>query len=151
MRNTTKLLAILLTATGLTAGSAHADLLGAGIGGLIGSQFGRGDGKLAMTAIGAVVGDRMTQAPMQVMPQQAYGYAPPPVAYGYQNAPRTYYEPEYQYAPAPVVVRVPAPVYYPSYNYAYHRERPWGGNYYGYEGRRFGYGHGYENHERHYH
>jgi hypothetical protein len=148
MRKITKLFSILLTALGLTAGSVHADILGAGIGGLIGSQFGSGDGKLAMTAIGAVIGDRMTQTQMQVMPQQTYGYAPPPVAYGYQNAPGNYYEPSYQYAPAPIVVRVPRPVYYQNNNYAYNRERSWGRNY-GYENRR--YGHGYDRRERHYH
>ena len=148
MRKTTRLISILLTTLGLTAGSVHADILGAGIGGLIGSQFGRGDGKLAMTAIGAVIGDRMTQTPTQVMPQQAYGYAPPPVAYGYQNAPSNYYEPSYQYAPARVVVRVPTPIYYQNNNYTYSREHSWNRNY-GHENRRYGYG--YDRHERHYH
>lgn len=48
-------------ALAITSGSAHADIIGAGIGGLIGSQFGQGNGKIAMAALGAVIGDRVTE------------------------------------------------------------------------------------------
>lgn len=148
MKKVTRLAGVLLATLGLTAGTAHADLLGAGIGGLIGSQFGSGNGKIAMAALGAVVGDRMTQS-TPIIASDNYGYAPPPITYGYQ--PRIY-APSYNYAP-PVVVRVPTPIYYQNNNYAYRQDRHWNR---GYEGDYRGHG-GYgrmhdhrEGFERHY-
>lgn len=141
MKRTTRLISILLASLGLVASNAHADLIGAGIGGLIGSQFGSGDGKIAMAAIGAVVGDRMTQSAPVVVAGN-YGY-PAPVVYGYQSQPRIIV-PNYPYNP-PIVVRAPAPAYYPNYNYAYRQERYWHRGY----GRDFdrGYGHMRGHHE----
>ena len=93
-------------ALGTSIQIAQADILGAAVGGLIGSQFGQGNGKLAMTAIGAVIGDRMTE--------QSYG-SPHSSNYSYQPDPydRRYSGPNYQ---APVRINV-----YPSQPYYSHR------------------------------
>lgn len=60
---TSKMMAALAVASALTlAGCAEgnnrpgATLLGAGLGGLLGSQFGSGDGRLAVTALGTLAG-----------------------------------------------------------------------------------------------
>lgn len=60
---TPKIMAALAIASALTlAGCAEgnnrtgATLVGAGLGGLLGSQFGSGDGRLAMTALGTLAG-----------------------------------------------------------------------------------------------
>jgi surface antigen len=61
-----------------------ATLLGAGLGGLLGSQFGGGDGRLAMTAIGTLAGaaigsqvgkrmDEVDRMKMREAEQRAYG------------------------------------------------------------------------------
>jgi hypothetical protein len=139
MNKSTKLFSMLLLTLGFSIGNAHADLLGAGIGGLIGSQFGSGDGKIAMAAIGAVVGDRLTEPPRQAIAQDNYGYAPQVQTYGYQQNPGVnYYAPTYRYTP-PVVVRapMPMPIYY-SNNYGYQNNRSWGRNegHYGHRERR---------------
>ena len=62
---TPKIMAALAIASALTlAGCAEgnnrtgATLVGAGLGGLLGSQFGSGDGRLAMTALGTLAGAR---------------------------------------------------------------------------------------------
>ncbi len=62
-----------------TAQVAKADLLGAATGAVIGSQFGKGNGKIAMAAIGAVIGDRATQ------PQNYYG-GQPQYSQGHHNS-----------------------------------------------------------------
>lgn len=86
----------------LLSQAANADLLGAAAGGIIGSQLGRGNGRVAMAAVGAVIGDRLTSPPPNGYNQRYYsGY---PVQPGYvASAP--------VYAPAPVYV---APSYYAS-------------------------------------
>lgn len=77
-----KVLATLLIAT--SAISAKADVLGAVAGGILGSQFGQGNGRVAMAAAGAVIGDRLTTPTPTYLPSQQYqgGY--------YQNNNRTY-------------------------------------------------------------
>lgn len=61
-----------------------ATLLGAGLGGLLGSQFGSGDGRLAMTALGTLAGaavgssvgkrmDEVDRIKMREAEQRAYG------------------------------------------------------------------------------
>jgi len=77
-----KVLATLLIAT--SAMSAKADVLGAVAGGLIGSQFGQGNGRVAMAAVGAVIGDRLT-APTPT-------YVPQPQYQGYYQGQGTYYQ-----------------------------------------------------------
>lgn len=52
---------LILVALTFVSSYSHADIIGAGIGGLIGSQFGQGNGKIAMAALGAVVGDRISE------------------------------------------------------------------------------------------
>jgi hypothetical protein len=54
-------LRLFLIALTFVSSYSHADIIGAGIGGLIGSQFGQGNGKIAMAALGAVVGDRVSE------------------------------------------------------------------------------------------
>lgn len=49
--------AIVLT---LAALPARADVIGAIVGGAVGSQFGKGNGRIASAAIGAVIGDRIS-------------------------------------------------------------------------------------------
>ena len=83
MKHTKILLSLLITAS--VASTAHADVLGAVAGGLIGSQFGQGNGRIAMAAVGAVVGDRVTTPSPVYMQQQGY-YQPRPVRY-YSSTP----------------------------------------------------------------
>jgi hypothetical protein len=52
---------LILIALSLMSSYSKADIIGAGIGSLIGSQFGQGHGKIAMLALGAVVGDRISE------------------------------------------------------------------------------------------
>ncbi len=59
-------------ALAITSGSAYADIIGAGIGGLIGSQFGQGNGKIAMAALGAVIGDRVSEGVSSPTRMEAY-------------------------------------------------------------------------------
>lgn len=61
-------------ALAIASGSAHADIIGAGIGGLIGSQFGQGNGKIAMAALGAVIGDRVSEGVSSHRNDGAYIY-----------------------------------------------------------------------------
>jgi hypothetical protein len=112
----------------------YADPLGAIIGGIAGSQFGQGNGKIAMTIIGAVAGDLATpqyQNTRVISNYQTAYYAPPI----YNSAP-VYYEPprpRIYYTPpvAPQVYYQPAPVYqYPYQSYRSGFERRFHGNHY---------------------
>jgi hypothetical protein len=101
-------------ALAIASGSAHADIIGAGIGGLIGSQFGQGNGKIAMAALGAVIGDRVSEGvstPTRIATYDDEGY--PEVRQ--RPAPRAYVIP----ADEPQIVRVtpvaPARIYQPYY------------------------------------
>lgn len=67
-----KVLVTLLIAT--SAMSAKADVIGAVAGGLIGSQLGQGNGRVAMAAVGAVIGDRLTTPTPTYLPQTQYQY-----------------------------------------------------------------------------
>ena len=99
-----KIIAIsLLTSLGLASLPAHADITGGGVlgaiaGGLLGSQVGQGNGRIASSALGAVLGYNAGQS----MSGQPY-YAPPQQAY--YPPQQTYYPPQGYYQPAP-------PVYY---------------------------------------
>lgn len=119
MREGMLITAIIAALTVGAATSARADssfwagALGAGLGGLLGSQFGRGDGQLAATGLGVATGaligssigedmDRADRAPA------GYGYAP----YSYYS-PMVRYEPNYVAPPEVQVhtVYVQQPVY----------------------------------------
>ena len=63
------------------APAVKADVLGAAAGAVIGSQFGKGNGKIAMAALGAVIGDRATTT----QPQNYYGDQPR-YPQGHQNS-----------------------------------------------------------------
>jgi len=73
-------------ALGTSIQVAQADILGAAVGGLIGSQFGQGDGKLAMTAIGAVIGDRVTEQNYRAPNPSHYSYQPDPYDQRYSGS-----------------------------------------------------------------
>lgn len=112
---------LIFIALAIASGSAHADIIGAGIGGLIGSQFGQGNGKIAMAALGAVVGDRLSEGVSSHRNNGAYAYADE----SYQEArprpsPRAYVIP----ADEPQIVRVtpitPARSYQPYPSQAYY-------------------------------
>ncbi len=99
----------------------HADPIGAILGGLVGSQFGEGNGKIAMTVIGAVAGNLATsqyQNTQMIPTYQTAHYAPQ-----VYNAPPLYYEPQrpniyYSQPYAPPVYYQPAPVFRaPNYGY----------------------------------
>ncbi|HEY0522427.1 MAG TPA: hypothetical protein VGD08_03495 [Stellaceae bacterium] len=81
-------------------------LLGAGGGALLGSQFGRGSGRLAATAGGALLGAWAGSGAGRSLDRANYGYgyayAAPPPAPGY-------------YVPAPGYYYAPAPAYYYGY------------------------------------
>jgi hypothetical protein len=58
--------------------------LGAGAGGLIGNQFGRGSGKAAMTGLGTLIGGAaglFLSQPQRPAQQPAYGYQQPAAVY----------------------------------------------------------------------
>ncbi len=111
----TRLIAASLAATiGLASVPAHADgggILGAIAGGLLGAQVGQGNGRVAASALGAVIGynagqtsSRPYYASPQYYPQQQVYY--PQQAYYPQQ--RVYYPPQQYYqAPPPRVVYVP--------------------------------------------
>lgn len=87
----TRLIAISLAATlSLAALPAHADITGGGVvgaitGGLLGSQVGQGNGRIAASALGAVLGFNAGQT----LSQQSY--SPPPRTY-YVPSQRVYYD-----------------------------------------------------------
>ncbi len=100
----------LAAAVGLASLPAHADngggILGAIAGGLLGAQVGQGNGRVAASALGAVIGYNAGQAnsgPYYGPPQQAY-YPQQQVYYPQQQA---YYPPQQYYQPPPRVVYVP--------------------------------------------
>lgn len=97
---------------GLSTSLAHADIFGAGVGGLIGAQMGRGNGRVAMAAVGAVVGDRLTNSRVVTTP-----LVPTYYQQGYIPAP--------YYAQTAVVVQAPPPPY-TAYHYgsAYYAVSP---------------------------
>ena len=99
---------------------AQADPVGAILGGIAGSQFGQGNGKIAMTIAGAVAGDALTSATPYAAPVT---YAQPvhyPQRYYYPPNPRIYYgEP----VPPPVVY-TPAPPVYGYYGERWNRGYP---------------------------
>ena len=104
-----RLIAVSLAATiGLVSLPAHADgggILGAIAGGLLGAQVGQGNGRVAASALGAVIGYNAGQTysrPYYVPPQQAY--YPQQVYYPQQQV---YYPPQQYYQPPPRVVYVP--------------------------------------------
>lgn len=112
----------------------HADPIGTIIGGIAGSQFGQGNGKLAMTIIGAVAGDLATSQVrnVQVVPsyQPTYYaqpiYNPAPI-YVESHRPRAYYQPPI----VPQVYYQPALAYqYPYPGYRLEGERRFYGNRY---------------------
>jgi surface antigen len=91
-------------------------LLGAGLGGLLGNQFGGGSTKVITTSIGVFagglagrsIGGSLDRADRAHYNRGSYGYTP--------QASRAYYQPNYvaQYAPPPqrvVYVREPEPIY----------------------------------------
>src|SRR5262249_21659322 len=123
------LLGIALAAAPVFADSETVDTLGgAAIGGLVGSQFGKGGGNVAATVGGVVAGGLIGNAIGRDQDayryyntpdygQPAYAAAPPPPAY-YTSPPPVVYE-----APPPVYVAPPPPVvYYPSpwHHYRYY-------------------------------
>lgn len=57
----------------VTAGET---LVGAGIGGFVGSKFGDGDGKDAMTVVGALIGASLVEEPRYVWSNCRYKYTP---------------------------------------------------------------------------
>lgn len=81
----------------LLSQAAYADLLGAAAGGIIGSQMGRGNGRVAMAAVGAVIGDRLT--------------TPPPSPYGYNQRYYSGYPVQPGYVASAPIYATPAPVY----------------------------------------
>lgn len=108
-------LIFLSLAFSLLAGTAHADILGAAVGGLIGSQFGQGNGKIAMAALGAVVGDRISEHARTPNYAEEPYYAPQPRQYqrpysNYEAYPAPMYQP-----PVRVMVYPSYPTYYANY------------------------------------
>jgi hypothetical protein len=104
----------------IASGSAHADIIGAGIGGLIGSQFGQGNGKIAMAALGAVIGDRVSEG-ASARGNETYAYDEE----SYPEArPRTYQRAYVVPADEPQIVRVtpvtPGRIYQPYPSQAYY-------------------------------
>jgi surface antigen len=73
-------------------------LVGAGAGGLVGNQFGRGSGKAAMTGLGTLAGGAAGLYLSQ--PPQPKPYAAQQPAYGYQQ--QGYQQPPAVYQPQPV-------------------------------------------------
>lgn len=93
----TGLVAISLAAS-LVSIPAHADITGGGVlgaiaGGLLGSQVGQGNGRIAASALGAVLGFNAGQAQSYAQPYYAQPrYSPPPQVY-YSQPPVVYYAP----------------------------------------------------------
>ena len=97
MKMKTSLVALSLAA-GLVSLPAHADITGGGLlgaiaGGLLGSQVGQGNGRVAASALGAVLGFNAGQAQSYSQPYYAQpSYGPPPRVY-YSQPPVVYYAP----------------------------------------------------------
>jgi len=102
-------------------------LIGAAAGGLVGSQFGSGDGRLVATAAGTLFGAAVGGSIGQNMDQTYNG-----------TIPTTTYV-----APAPVTYVVPAPQPRPRYVYRSHTRRGYTAGYR--RGYRSGYNAGYDN------
>lgn len=94
---------------------AHADkedmgtLLGAGLGGLLGSQFGGGEGQLAATGLGVFLGGLTGRSMGQSLDRAdhaSYGYGGQPV-YQERYQTTTYYRPNYVAPPVQVVRAYP--------------------------------------------
>lgn len=122
MRKTAFTAAIIIALMAGAASPAYADktfwgtTIGAGLGGLLGNQFGRGDGRVAATglgvAMGAIVGnsigESLDNADLAASARASSSYIP----YSYYS-PTYYYEPNYV-APPDIPTRtiyVPQPVY----------------------------------------
>jgi len=93
---------------------AKADTAGAIIGGLIGAQFGSGNGKIAAAAIGAVIGDRTSNIEPNLPNSTTYYPAAIEQNYVIQQVPT------YQAQPQVVYIYQSTPIYMESNHHHYH-------------------------------